>query len=80
MSTVGRLVYAVFETPDVDAMAEYHRDVLGLRPVGGDADGAELTAGAGRGARGRGAGPARLRRRGRGEERRWGIAPPPDFL
>jgi catechol-2,3-dioxygenase len=45
MSTVGRLVYSVFDTPDVDRLAAYHRDVLGLREVTGDGDGVALSAG-----------------------------------
>jgi catechol-2,3-dioxygenase len=45
MSKVGRLVYSVFDTPDVARLAEYHRDVLGLRVARLEADGAELTCG-----------------------------------
>jgi catechol-2,3-dioxygenase len=46
MSSVGRLVYAVFDTPDVEAAVEYHRDTLGFAPVdGADAEQAQLTAG-----------------------------------
>jgi catechol 2,3-dioxygenase-like lactoylglutathione lyase family enzyme len=45
MSAVGRLVYAVFESPDVEAAVAYHADVLGLAVVRAEADGAELSAG-----------------------------------